>query len=66
MSTPADIGRLTRIVIGIIIFRDVDGQSFVYITVIFTFEGEWVIFRMTCDIEIASVFSTDNVYACII
>src|SRR3990172_3913414 len=63
MSTRADIRRLIWIIIRIIILGHVNGQSLVYVTVVFCFERERIIFRVTCNKEMASILCAKDVKA---
>src|SRR4030067_1753494 len=66
MPAPADFGHLSRVVVKIIVFRDMNRQSLVHITVIFCFERKWIIFRVTRDEEMTPIFCTDDVNTCLI
>ena len=63
MPAPTDVGHFARVVVGIIIFRHVNGQTFIHVAVVFGFEGEWVIFGVTRDVEVTSSFVTDDIHA---
>src|SRR5690349_7288588 len=62
MSTPADVRVFCWIVFRIIIFWDVDGESFVYIPVVLTLERERIVFGMTGHKDMAPVLGTGNIY----
>src|SRR4030043_1509177 len=66
MPAPADFGYLSRVIVRVIVFRDVNGQALVHITVILSFECKRIIFRVTRDEEMAPIFCADDVNTCLI
>ena len=61
MPAPAHVRHSRWIVIRIIITRDIDGQAFAHIAVVFCFEGQRIIFRMAGHKDLPSILRGDNV-----
>ena len=62
MASPANDGFLSIIIIGEIILRNMDGESQILITQIFRFQGSGIIFRMTCNKNLTSFFTHQQVH----
>ena len=61
MAPPADDGGLGIIVIGVIIYRNMNGKSLVFVPEVFLFQGVRVVFGVAGDEDLASLLVHDSV-----
>ena len=64
MSSPAYDGVLGIIIVGEIIFRNIDGQTLVFIPQVLCFQGFRIVFGMTGDKDLAAALVGNSINAC--
>ena len=64
MGAPTDNGLLGVIIIGIVVVRDRDGKSGIFVAQVFLLQRSPIVFGVTCDKDLTTVLGGDGVYAC--